>query len=77
MAYPSGNWSDPVAASHLSPHQLWMEFITIGGDTRRVDFDDIIDGRRIATMTEHNVLAQVLNERLHDLGHNWPVPYQD
>jgi len=77
MVYDHGNWSAPAIASQLTPGELWVEFLTIGGNTRRSDFDDIVDGSRPATVSEHNLLAQVLNERLNDLGHNWPVPYKD
>jgi len=33
-------------------------------------------GRLQPNTVEYDVMAQALNERLHDLGRDWPVPYR-
>ena len=76
MTYDPGNWREPVTESGLTQDQLWMTVNALG-EMSRSSLDGILRGTREATRTEHNLIAQALNERLHDLGKGWPVPYRD
>ena len=67
MSYASGDWDGPLAASGLSVHDLWLAYLALDGYLRH---------HAAPSRSEHNVLAQALNERLHDLGYDWPVPYR-
>ena len=71
------DWTTPIVHSELTRHEVWLGCAGIGGDITMTQLADIIEGRRDATAFEHNVLAQTLNERFHDLGQSWPIPYRD
>ena len=76
MSYASGDWDGPLAASGLSVHDLWLAYLALGGDASPAELDGYLRHHAAPSRSEHNVLAQALNERLHDLGYDWPVPYR-
>ena len=76
MAYDLGDWEAPLAASDRSSRELWLDYVALGGNATPAELDDYIHGSVTPSRLDHNVLAQALNERLHDLGYNWPVPYR-
>lgn len=57
--------------------ELWMAAAGIGGALRRRDIQDITDGARPATRTEHDVLASALNDFFVARGDDHPVPLWD
>jgi hypothetical protein len=77
MTYALGDWAGPLGASQLTADQLWMASLALGADLTRTTLDGILDGSRRPSVHEHNVLAHALNEQLHDLDLDWPVPYRD
>jgi hypothetical protein len=52
----------------LSRTELWCRYIGLGGNHPLGAFGDLLDGTAQWPAGEHNVLAQVLNERLWDVG---------
>ena len=75
--YNSGDWATPFLESRYSITELWSAYIALGGNQSREQVGRYVSGVDQPIDTEHNLLAQALNERLHDLGENWPVPYQE
>jgi hypothetical protein len=51
---------------------LWRAAIAIGGDFSRGDVDALLDGTRLATGAEHDILASTLND--HFVGHDEDHP---
>jgi hypothetical protein len=51
----------------LTPPQLWWRYLSLGGDSAPHALADYLDGTAEWPAREHNILAQVLNERLWDL----------
>jgi hypothetical protein len=47
---------------------LWWDYLACFGNRSRADLADYLDGGRPWPDAEHNVLAQVLNEALWDVG---------
>ena len=76
MSYLSGDWDAPLTASGLSVRDLWLACLALGGDTTPAELDEYLQHHATPSRYQHNVLAQALNERLHDLGYGWPVPYR-
>jgi hypothetical protein len=60
----------------LTPPELWWRYIGLGGNQAPGALADYLDGTAEWPACEHNVLAQVLNERLWDLGCPALVPHR-
>ncbi len=69
--------------SGLTPHQVWMRFVSLGGNADTVEVDAYLHGLARPPRAEHDVLAHVLNERLDELDeplrrpgvpYSWSVP---
>jgi len=61
----------------LSPGDLWLRCLGLGGLLSLVDLTAALSGRRVLTPAEFDVVAQALNERFMDEGTNHPVAYAD
>ncbi|GAB3309746.1 hypothetical protein GCM10027451_19810 [Geodermatophilus aquaeductus] len=60
----------------LTSPELWWRYIGLGGNLVPDALADYLAGTARWPAVEHNVLAQVLNERLWDLGCPTLVPYR-
>ena len=56
--------------------ELWWDYIGLGGNRTLGALADYLDGTAEWPAGQHNVLAQVLNERLWDLGCPTLVPHR-
>ena len=57
--------------------ELWTQYLALGG-TEPVDrLAAFLDGSRVPSRQDYDLLAHCLNERLRDLGADNPVPYGD
>ncbi len=61
----------------LTLSDLWVRYFAAGGDHGAIELDAVIHGALLATREEHDLIAQVLNERFTQLGAGTPVPYLD
>jgi hypothetical protein len=61
--------------AELSPGELWWAYFALGGNATPRTVGQYLDGALPLGRTDHNFLAQALNERLTDLGRDSPVPY--
>ena len=60
----------------LTPPELWCRYIGLGGNRAPGTLADYLDGTAEWPASEHNILAQVLNERLWDLDCPSLVPHR-
>jgi hypothetical protein len=70
------DWRAAVAASGWSHHELWLACFALGADAGPAELDAYLEGRARPSVADHNAIAQALNERLHELGHDWPLSYR-
>ena len=75
MTGDAGDWVAALAAAGWSRHELWLACFALGADASEVELDRFLRGLAVPSAFEHNVIAQALNERLHDLGLDRPVRY--
>ena len=61
----------------LSVPELWLEYVAIGGNATWPEVRSFLDGAGGLPDTDHDMLAQALNDRFTDLGMNHPIPYSD
>jgi hypothetical protein len=59
----------------LSVQDLWYTYIAYGGMASVVGLSRMLSGVEPMTRLEHDVIAQVINERFLELGGDHPVPY--
>jgi hypothetical protein len=59
----------------LSYGELWLRYFELGGMSGRTDIEAILCGALIPSDQDHDVIALALNERLAELGRDYPVPY--
>jgi hypothetical protein len=52
----------------LAPPELWWRYLGLGGDRALDTLTDYLAGTTEWPAYDHNILAQVINERLWDLG---------
>jgi len=67
---------EPLHASGMSLEEWWLAYFALGGDASAADLNGYLQGHAQPSTLDHNVMAHALNELLHDLGANWPVPYR-
>jgi hypothetical protein len=69
--------------SGLTPHQVWVRYVSLGGNADAVEVDAYLHGLARPPRAEHDVLAHTLNERLDELDeplrrpgvpYSWSVP---
>jgi hypothetical protein len=59
----------------LSYAELWLRYFELGGMSSRSEVEAILCGARIPGDDDHDIIALALNERLAELGRDYPVPY--
>jgi len=57
----------------LSHGELWFRYFELGGMSTGFDLEAFLYG--ILAPSDHDVIAQALNERFAELGGDHPVPY--
>jgi len=77
MSEVTTDWASPLAASGWSRRELWLACFALGANASPDELDRYLTGHVQPSVAEHNVIAQALNERLHDLGLDHPVPYRE
>lgn len=60
----------------LTPTELWWRYLGLGGNSTLDALADYLDQAAQWPTSEHNILAQALNERLWDLGCSSLVPHR-
>jgi hypothetical protein len=76
MRNQDDDWVAALAATGWSPRELWLECFALGINATPTELRHYLEGDAQLSDAEHNVIAQALNERLHDLGFDRPVPYR-
>jgi hypothetical protein len=61
----------------LTHAELWLRYFELGGQSAPLEFEAILFGALQPSGYEHDILAQVLNERFVELGGTYLVPYTD
>jgi len=59
----------------LSYGELWLRYFELGGISSRTDVEAIVCGAIVPSASDYEVIALALNERLAELGRDYPVPY--
>jgi hypothetical protein len=65
------------ARTGLSVEELWTECVALGANASVDELEGILNGTRIPSVREYDLIAHSLNERFVDLGLNHPVPYAE
>jgi hypothetical protein len=68
---------DGYRASGLSLTELWLGYITIGGNAAQIEVEAYLTGALIPDPLQHDILAHSLNEHFADQGLNYPVNYRN
>jgi hypothetical protein len=61
--------------SDLDVEELWTAYVGLGGSMTTGELVDLLDGRRLVSDHEYDVVAQALNDYFVDRGQNHPVSY--
>ena len=61
----------------LTVAALWLASVANGWAGAQDDLAGVLRGARVPTPGEYDVIAQALNDRFADLGHDHPVPYAE
>jgi hypothetical protein len=61
----------------LAVTDLWWRYTELGGNRPRAALVEYLAGTAAWSASEHNTLAQALNEYLWDLGHPSVAPYRE
>jgi hypothetical protein len=61
----------------LTVTDLWWRYTELGGNRPRAALIEYLAGTAAWTPSDHNTLAEALNECLWDLGHPSLAPYRD
>jgi hypothetical protein len=73
VAGDAGDWVAALASAGWSRRELWLACFALRADASEVELDRYLRGLAVPSASERNVIAQALNERLHDLGLERPV----
>jgi hypothetical protein len=63
--------------SGLTLAELWIGYFGLGGNATETQVGRFVSGRDHPSDHEHDLIAQVLNERYQDLDRDRPVRYAD
>ena len=66
-----------LAMSELDPHTLWVDYAALGGTMTPAELTQALQGQRLLSDHEHDLLAQALNDDFTGRGQNHPVPYSE
>jgi hypothetical protein len=61
----------------LTASELWWRYFALGGNATPAQLAGFLAGGERLGPTDHDRLAQALNERFTSLGQDSPVPYSD
>jgi hypothetical protein len=61
----------------LSVAELWVACYSLGGMASEGELAGFLDGSRVPTRAEYEVVAQAINERFTEIGQDHPVPYAE
>jgi hypothetical protein len=61
----------------LTHAELWLRYFELGGESPPLELEAVLFGALEPTPYEHDIIAQVLNERFVELGGPYLVPYAD
>jgi hypothetical protein len=60
--------------TELTPSELWLRYVALGGSADRIDVYGYVHGMTFLPVGEHDILAQVVNEALDELGERCRIP---
>jgi len=61
----------------LSVSELWWRYFALGGMRNELEIEAILYEALIPTVSDRDLLAVALNERISELGGDHPVAYSD
>jgi hypothetical protein len=61
--------------SNLDIEELWTAYFGLGGSMSMGELVDLLDGRRLVSDHEHDMVAQALNDYFTGKGQDHPVSY--
>ena len=61
----------------LSVTDLWIDCFGLGWTGTEADLTDVLLGDRIPSGHEYDEIAQAINDKFIELGHDHPVPYAE
>jgi hypothetical protein len=59
----------------LSVSQLWWRYFAIGGMSSELEIEAILYNALVPSISDRDLLAVALNERISELGGDHPIPY--
>ena len=63
--------------ARLSVSELWWRYFALGGMRNELEIEAILFEALIPTVSDRDLLAVALNERINELGGDHPIPYSD
>jgi hypothetical protein len=66
-----------VEVAGFGAEELWLEYFALGGDASPSELAAMLSGRAPLHHLDHDRVAVVLNERLHQAGLGQPLAYWD
>lgn len=69
--------TEGVLRSGLSTDQLWLGYLSVGGDAGEMELEAYVTGALVPPLSEHDKIAVVVNEAIrdHDPTAGYPVTY--
>jgi hypothetical protein len=61
----------------MSLGDLWAAYVALGGTVSEAGLSEFLTGGRLPTPSQFNIVAQAINERFGELGHDHPFPYAE
>ncbi|HEV7831434.1 MAG TPA: hypothetical protein VGP04_21885 [Pseudonocardiaceae bacterium] len=61
--------------SGMSHSQLWINYLTLGGELSEKELDAALRGNLVLGRFQYNMIAQALNDHFIDGGEGHPIPY--
>ncbi|MDX6585216.1 MAG: hypothetical protein QOI10_4400 [Solirubrobacterales bacterium] len=61
--------------SGMSHSQLWINYLTLGGELSEKELDAGLRGNLVLGCYEYNMIGQALNDQFIDRGEGHPIPY--
>lgn len=58
---------DMRKVARLTPRELWLRYLALGGDASPAQVDSFLADTAQASRREYNILVDALNERLRDI----------
>ena len=64
-----------IGATGMSPEDLWVGYLAVGGSQLPAYVDEVLTGRRPLVPDQYDLLAQAVNDRSVHLGQPPSMPY--